>query len=70
MHAFLAAGFLTKNAVAWMVPALALVAFVVWERRWRELVAWELLAPLAVQVGGDRCPGWRPSPRAPRGRSS
>ena len=50
MHAFLAAGFLAKNAVAWMVPALALFAFVVWERRWRELVAWELLAPLAVQA--------------------
>ena len=50
MHAFLAVGFLTKNAVAWMVPALALVVFVVWERRWRELVAWEILTPLAVQM--------------------
>ncbi|MGD1146769.1 MAG: glycosyltransferase family 39 protein [Thermoanaerobaculaceae bacterium] len=50
MHMFLAVGFLTKNAVAWMVPALAVVTFVVWERRWRELVAWELFAPLAVQA--------------------
>ena len=49
MHAFLAVGFLTKNVVAWMVPALTLVAFVAWERRWSEFVAWELFAPLSVQ---------------------
>lgn len=50
MHAFLAVGFLTKNVVAWIVPALALAVFVVWERRWRELVAWELAAPFAIQI--------------------
>ncbi len=50
MHVFLAVGFLTKNVVAWVVPALALLAFVVWERRWRELLAWELYAGLALQV--------------------
>lgn len=50
MHAFLAAGFLTKNVVAWIVPALALLAFVAWERRWRELLAWELWAGLAIQA--------------------
>ncbi len=49
MHAFLAAGFLTKNVVAWIVPGLALLVFVVWERRWREVIAWELWAGLAVQ---------------------
>jgi 4-amino-4-deoxy-L-arabinose transferase-like glycosyltransferase len=50
MAAFLAAGFLTKNVVAWIVPGLALLAFVAWERRWRELVAWELWLGAAVTV--------------------
>jgi 4-amino-4-deoxy-L-arabinose transferase-like glycosyltransferase len=50
MHVFLAVGFLTKNVVAWMVPALGLVVFVAWERRWRELLAWELYAGLTVQL--------------------
>jgi 4-amino-4-deoxy-L-arabinose transferase-like glycosyltransferase len=50
MHAFLAAGFLTKNVVAWIVPGLALLAFIAWERRWRELLAWELVAGLALQA--------------------
>ncbi len=50
MHAFLAVGFLTKNVVAWIVPGLALLVFVVWERRWRELLAWELWAGLGIQV--------------------
>jgi 4-amino-4-deoxy-L-arabinose transferase-like glycosyltransferase len=50
MHLFLAAGFMTKNVVAWIVPGLALVAFVVWERRWRELLAWELYAGFVVQL--------------------
>ncbi len=50
MHAFLAIGFLTKNVVAWIVPGLALVVFLTWERRWRELLAWELYAGLALQA--------------------
>jgi 4-amino-4-deoxy-L-arabinose transferase-like glycosyltransferase len=50
MHLFLAVGFLTKNVVAWIVPGLALLAFVAWERRWRELLAWELWAGLALQA--------------------
>jgi 4-amino-4-deoxy-L-arabinose transferase-like glycosyltransferase len=50
MHLFLAAGFLTKNVVAWIVPALALLAFVAWERQWRELLAWELYAGIALQA--------------------
>ncbi len=50
MHACLAAGFLTKNAVAWMVPAMALLVVVVWTRRWRELLAWELISGFAIQV--------------------
>src|SRR5579862_3048522 len=50
MHAALAAGFLSKSAVAWMVPGLALVTLVIWERRWRELLRWELYAGLALEA--------------------
>ncbi len=50
MHAALAVGFLSKSAVAWMVPALAIVSLAIWERRWRELLRWELYAGLALQA--------------------
>jgi 4-amino-4-deoxy-L-arabinose transferase-like glycosyltransferase len=50
MHAALAVGFLSKSAVAWMVPALAILTLAVWERRWRELIRWELYAGLALQA--------------------
>jgi len=50
MHAALALGFLSKSAAAWMVPVLSLVTLVVWERRWRELLRWELYAGLSLQA--------------------
>jgi 4-amino-4-deoxy-L-arabinose transferase-like glycosyltransferase len=50
MHAALAFGFLSKSAVAWMVPALAILTLSVWERRWRELLRWELYAGLLLQA--------------------
>ncbi len=50
MHAALAFGFLSKSAVAWMVPALAIVTLSVWEKRWRELLRWELYAGLLLQA--------------------
>jgi len=50
MHAALAVGFLSKSAAAWVVPALAIVTLVVWERRWRELWRWELYLGLMVQA--------------------
>jgi 4-amino-4-deoxy-L-arabinose transferase-like glycosyltransferase len=50
MHAALAVGFLSKSAVAWMVPALALFTLSIWERRWRELFRWELYVGLGVQA--------------------
>jgi 4-amino-4-deoxy-L-arabinose transferase-like glycosyltransferase len=50
MHAALGVGFLCKSAVAWMVPALALLCLVVWERRWRELLRWELYLGLVLQA--------------------
>jgi 4-amino-4-deoxy-L-arabinose transferase-like glycosyltransferase len=50
MHVALALGFLSKSAVAWMVPALALLTLSIWERRWRELFRWELYIGLLVQA--------------------
>ncbi len=50
MHAALGLGFLSKSAAAWMVPALALATLIVWERRWRELLRWELYAGLLIQA--------------------
>ena len=50
MHAALAVGFLSKSAVAWMVPALAILTLSIWERRWRELWRWELYAGLLLQA--------------------
>lgn len=50
MHLALACGFLTKSAAGWMVPILALVTLIIWERRWRELLRWELYAGLPLQA--------------------
>jgi 4-amino-4-deoxy-L-arabinose transferase-like glycosyltransferase len=50
MHAALACGFLSKSAVAWMVPAMAILTLIIWERRWRELLRWELYAGLLIQA--------------------
>jgi 4-amino-4-deoxy-L-arabinose transferase-like glycosyltransferase len=50
MHAALAVGFLAKSAAAWMVPVLAFLTIVVWERRWRELLRWELWVGVGLQA--------------------
>jgi 4-amino-4-deoxy-L-arabinose transferase len=50
MHTALAFGFLSKSAVAWMVPALAILTLSIWEKRWRELLRWELYLGLLVQA--------------------
>ena len=50
MHAALAVGFLSKSAAAWMVPALTFVTLVIWERRWRELLRWEVYIGLLLQA--------------------
>lgn len=50
MHVALGLGFLCKSAAAWMVPALALLCLAAWERRWRELIRWELYAGLIAQA--------------------
>ena len=50
MHLGAAAGFMAKSAPGWLVPALALLTLIVWERRWQELRRWELYAGLALQA--------------------
>src|SRR5882757_166673 len=50
MHTALAFGFLSKSAVAWMVPALAILTLSIWEKRWRELIRWELYFGLLIQA--------------------
>ncbi|MFI4889219.1 MAG: ArnT family glycosyltransferase [Steroidobacterales bacterium] len=50
MHAALAAGFLAKSAAAWLVPALAIATLIVWEKRWREALRWELWIGLPLQA--------------------
>ncbi len=50
MHTALGVGFLCKSAVAWMVPAMAILTLSIWEKRWRELIRWELYAGLLIQA--------------------
>jgi 4-amino-4-deoxy-L-arabinose transferase-like glycosyltransferase len=50
MHAGAALGFMAKSAPGWLVPALALLVTVAWERRWSELRRWELYAGLILQA--------------------
>ena len=50
MHLGAAIGFMAKSAPGWMVPALALLTLIVWERRWSELRRWELYLGFALQA--------------------
>jgi 4-amino-4-deoxy-L-arabinose transferase-like glycosyltransferase len=50
MHTALGVGFLSKSAAAWMVPALTIAVLIIWEKRWRELLRWELYAGLLAQA--------------------
>jgi 4-amino-4-deoxy-L-arabinose transferase-like glycosyltransferase len=50
MHLGAAIGFMAKSAPGWLVPALALLTLIVWERRWSELRRWELYAGWSVQA--------------------
>jgi 4-amino-4-deoxy-L-arabinose transferase-like glycosyltransferase len=50
MHAALGIGFLCKSAIAWMVPAMAIVTLAIWEKRWRELLRWELYVGFLLQA--------------------
>lgn len=50
MHAGAAAGFMAKSAPGWLVPALALLTLIAWERRWSELLRPELHAGFLLQA--------------------
>lgn len=50
MHAGAAVGFMAKSAPGWLVPGLALLTLIVWERRWPELWRPELHAGFLLQA--------------------
>jgi 4-amino-4-deoxy-L-arabinose transferase-like glycosyltransferase len=50
MHLGAAIGFMAKSAPGWLVPALALLTLIAWEKKWSELRRIELYAGLAVQA--------------------
>jgi 4-amino-4-deoxy-L-arabinose transferase-like glycosyltransferase len=51
MHLGMLGAFLSKGVIGWIVPGLAFLLLIAWERRWRELACWELYAGLAIQIG-------------------
>jgi len=50
MHAGAAIGFMAKSAPGWLVPGLALLTLIAWERRWPELRRPELHAGFLLQA--------------------
>ena len=50
MHVGAAMGFMAKSAPGWMAPVLALAAIIAWERRWSELLRWELYVGFLLQI--------------------
>lgn len=50
MHLGALAGFMAKSGPGWLVPALALTTLVIWERRWSELLRWQLWAGFGLQL--------------------
>jgi 4-amino-4-deoxy-L-arabinose transferase-like glycosyltransferase len=50
MHAGAAVGFMAKSAPGWLVPGLALLTLIAWERRWSELRRPELYAGFLLQA--------------------
>ena len=50
MHVGLAGGFLAQDIVGWIVPMCALSGFIIWERRWREVLRWELYVGVLLQA--------------------
>ena len=51
MHLGLTLAFFAKNFAAWMVPVLAFLCFIAWERRWRELLRWEFYVGALLPLG-------------------
>ena len=50
MHAGAAIGFMAKSAPGWLVPGLALLTLIAWERRWSELRRAELYAGFILEA--------------------
>ena len=50
MHVGAALGFMAKSAPGWLVPALALLTLIAWERKWSELRRPELYAGILLQA--------------------
>jgi 4-amino-4-deoxy-L-arabinose transferase-like glycosyltransferase len=50
MHAGAAIGFMAKSAPGWLVPGVALLTLIAWERRWSELRRMELYAGFILQA--------------------
>ncbi len=50
MHLGAAIGFMAKSAPGWLVPALALLTLIAWERKWSELRRPELYAGILLQA--------------------
>lgn len=50
MHAGAAIGFMAKSAPGWLVPGVALLTLIAWERRWSELRRPELYAGFILQA--------------------
>ena len=50
MHVGLAVGFMAMGFVSWLVPMCALSGFIIWERRWREVLRWELYVGVLLQA--------------------
>jgi 4-amino-4-deoxy-L-arabinose transferase-like glycosyltransferase len=50
MHLGAAIGFMAKSAPGWLLPGLALLGLIAWDRRWRELRRWELYAGFGIQA--------------------
>ncbi len=50
MHAGATVGFMAKSAVGWVVPGLALLTVIAWERQWAELRRLELHAGCLLQA--------------------
>ncbi|MGH8253175.1 MAG: ArnT family glycosyltransferase [Steroidobacteraceae bacterium] len=51
MHAGLTLAFFAKNFAGWLVPVLAFLCFIAWEKRWRELLRPQLWVCALLPLG-------------------
>lgn len=52
MHVGAMMAFMAKSAIGWVFPALTLFVMLLWERRWLELMRWQLWIGLVLQIVG------------------